>query len=137
MENGPVLYVGGDEDDRYLVTDALAAIGCTSEVVNFDDGDLLIEYLRSSAERPFFILCDLYLPKMSGLELKEMINADDQLKRRAIPFIFLSESVSEVDVEEAYMSLVQGFYVKAPTYQGLKDQLKAICQYWELATLPH
>ena len=136
MDNRPILYVGGDEDDRYLVTDALSAIGCTSKVVNFDNGPALIEYLKSSQDRPFFILCDLYLPKMTGLELKEVINSDDILKRRSIPFIFLSESVNPKDVDNAYMSLVQGFYVKAPTYEGLKDQLRAICDYWERATLP-
>lgn len=136
MENGPILYVGGDEDDRYLVTDALESIGCTNEVINFDNGKALIEYLNSNKERPFIILCDLYLPQMTGLELKEVINADDNLKRRTIPFIFLSETVNPMDVDDAYMSLVQGFYVKAPTFDGLKQQLRAICEYWELATLP-
>jgi len=136
MQNGPILYVGGDEDDRYLVTDALSEIGCTSEVVNFDHGQALIDYLRGSRQRPFMILCDLHLPQMTGLELKEAINTDDLLKRRTIPFIFLSESVNPKDVDDAYMSLVQGFYVKAPTFKGLKDQLRAICNYWELATLP-
>ena len=136
MQNNPILYVGGDEDDRYLVTDALAAVGYSSQVINFDNGPALIDYLRSSQDRPFLILCDLYLPQMTGLELKEAINADDKLKRRAIPFIFLSESVNPKDVDDAYMSLVQGFYIKARTYDGLKDQLRAICDYWERATLP-
>lgn len=136
MENGPILYVGGDEDDRYLVADALKSIGCTSEVINFDNGQALLNYLSGSEERPFIILCDLYLPGLTGLELKETINADDRLKRRTIPFIFLSDTVNPRDVDEAYMSLVQGFYIKAPTFEGLKDQLRAICEYWERATLP-
>jgi len=136
MENSPILYVGGDEDDRYLVTDALAAVGYTGKVINFDNGPALIDYLKGSKDRPFIILCDLYLPQMTGLELKDVINADDKLKRRAIPFIFLSDSVNPKDVDDAYMSLVQGFYVKARTYHGLKDQLRSICDYWERATLP-
>lgn len=136
MENGPILYVGGDEDDRVLIADALADIGCTSKLINFDNGYALIEHLRTVNDRPFLILCDLYLPKISGLELKELINGDDKLKRRAIPFIFLSDSVSPNDVEEAYMSLVQGFYVKSQTYEELKAQLAAICEYWQRATLP-
>jgi CheY-like chemotaxis protein len=136
MNNGPILYVGGDEDDRYLVTDALAFIGCSNKVINFDNGKALIDYLNSNEERPFIILCDLHLPQMTGLELKEIINSDEKLKRRTIPFIFLSESVNPKDVDDAYLSLVQGFYVKAPTYEGLKKQLRAICEYWDLATLP-
>ncbi|KAA6438005.1 response regulator [Dyadobacter flavalbus] len=136
MNDGPILYVGGDEDDRYLVTDALEAIGRSNKVINFDNGMVLVDYLKSNQERPFIILCDLYLPQMTGLELKEHINSDDQLKRRTIPFIFLSESVNPKDVDDAYMSLVQGFYVKVPTFEGLKKQLRIICEYWETATLP-
>ena len=136
MENSPILYVGGDEDDRYLVTDAIEAVGYTGKVINFNNGPALIEYLTSNQERPFIILCDLNLPQMTGLELKEVINADDKLKRRTIPFIFLSESVNPKDVDDAYMSLVQGFYVKARTYDGLKDQLRSVIDYWERATLP-
>ncbi|GGB96600.1 response regulator [Dyadobacter sediminis] len=136
MENNPILYVGGDEDDRYLVTDALRDIGCASQVVNFDNGNALIDYLSNSKSRPFLILCDFHLSGMSGMELKEEINSDVKLKKHSIPFIFLSESVNPKDVEEAYMSLVQGFYVKAPTYEGLKDQLQSICGYWERAVLP-
>jgi len=136
MENKPILYVGGDEDDRHLVTEALRDIGCASQVVNFDHGYALIDFLNNSRERPFMILCDFHLPRMTGMELKEQINSDAKLKKYSIPFIFLSESVNLQDVEEAYMSLVQGFYVKESTYEGLKDQLKAICEYWERAVLP-
>lgn len=136
MAERPILYVGGDDADRYLVTDALADNGAPYKVINFNNGNDLIQYLRSTADRPFVILCDLYLPQISGLELKEHINSDDRLKRKAIPFIFLSESVHPKDVEDAYMSLVQGFYLKAKNYEGLKSQLAAICEYWERATLP-
>ncbi|KAA6438462.1 response regulator [Dyadobacter flavalbus] len=136
MTNKTILYVGGDEDDRHLVTSALADVGCTNEVINFDNGEALIAYLNNIKNRPFLILCDFHLHGMTGMELKEEINADAKLKKYSIPFIFLSESVNSKDVEEAYMSLVQGFYVKAPSYEGLKDQLGSICGYWERAVLP-
>jgi len=136
MAKDAILYVGGDADDKYLVSNALSDIGCTSEVINFDNGYQLIDYLQQTDERPFFILCDLNIPQISGLELKEKINTDEELKKRSIPFIFLSDSVNPTDVDKAYLSLVQGFYLKPPTYEGLKDQLEFICGYWERAILP-
>ncbi|MBE9463808.1 response regulator [Dyadobacter subterraneus] len=136
MGKDAILYVGGDVDDKYLVASALSEIGCGSEVINFENGYQLINYLRETDERPFFILCDLNIPQISGLELKEKINADEQLKKRSIPFIFLSDSVNPKDVDEAYLSLVQGFYLKPPTFEALKDQLSFICGYWERAILP-
>ena len=136
MENGPILYVGGDPDDRFLVEQALGEIGCSSEVINFDNGYELVDYLRETENRPFFILCDLHIPRITGLELKELINSDENLKKRSIPFIFLSESINPKDVDDAYMSLVQGFYAKPSNYEDLKDQLSAICNYWARAVLP-
>jgi CheY-like chemotaxis protein len=136
MENGPILYVGGDPDDRFLVENALADIGSDSEVINFDNGYELVDYLRNTEIRPFFILCDLHIPQITGLELKELINSDEDLKKRSIPFIFLSENINPKDVEDAYISLVQGFYLKPSDYEDLKDQLLAICNYWERAVLP-
>ncbi|MCF2443610.1 response regulator [Dyadobacter sp. CY345] len=136
MGKDAILYVGGDLDDKFLVSTALSDIGCESKVVNFDNGYQLLEYLRNTEERPFFILCDLNIPQITGLELKEKINADDELKKRSIPFIFLSDSVNPRDVDEAYLSLVQGFYLKPPTYDALKEQLSYICGYWERAILP-
>ena len=136
MENGPILYVGGDPDDRFLVEQALGEIGSESEVINFDNGYQLVDYLRQTETRPFLILCDLYIPQITGLELKELINSDENLKKRSIPFIFLSESVNARDVDDAYMSLVQGFYVKPANYAELKELLSAICNYWQRAVLP-
>jgi len=136
MENGPILYVGGDPDDRFLVEQALGEIGSTSDVINFDNGYQLVEYLKTTEIRPFLILCDLHIPQITGLKLKELINSDENLKKRSIPFIFLSDSVNPSDVDEAYMSLVQGFYLKPSNYDDLKDQLSAICNYWERAVLP-
>lgn len=136
MHDEPIIYVGGDPDDHYLLANALSDIGCANELINLTDGPALIEYMTSTGRKPFLILCDLHLPGMSGIELRDMINDDDRLKKLAIPFIFLSEVVSSKDVEKAYLSLVQGFYKKASDYEELKDQLQAICNYWLKAIHP-
>jgi len=62
--------------------------------------------------RHFLVLCDLHIPQITGLKLKELINSDENRKNCPIPFIFLLESVNPSDVDEASLSMVQGFYVK-------------------------
>ncbi|QRR02446.1 response regulator [Dyadobacter sandarakinus] len=136
MQDEPIYYIGGDEEDQHQVTRALAEIGIPNKLVHFEDGPQLMDHMRTTHTKPFLILCDLRLPGMSGLELREEINNDRKLRSMSIPFIFLSESVPPRDVERAYLSLVQGFYQKPSDYDELKEQLQIICQYWARAIRP-
>ena len=52
------------------------------------DGVEALSYLRETNDEIFIILCDLNMPKMDGLELKGMIELTAELKIKAIPFIF-------------------------------------------------
>lgn len=67
---------------------------------------------------------------MSGLELRRAINGADFLRRKAIPFIILTDFATAENVKEAYDLTVQGFYRKAATMPQLKEQLKLIVTYW-------
>jgi CheY-like chemotaxis protein len=73
---------------------------------------------------------------LSGLELLEKINADYKLKMKAIPFIFLSNSNSAKDVEQAYALGAQGYYVKPLLLDELSEIFKGIVNYWKMAQIP-
>jgi len=133
---GPILYIEDDNDDQMLVQMALKEIDCQNELLMFNNGMQAIDYLRTTKDKPFLILCNLRLPGMSGLELKDFLNQDLELKKKSIPFVFLSGIVNPVDVETAYLQLVQGFYKKEKIFEELKDQLKAILEYWYKAIHP-
>ncbi|QRR00714.1 response regulator [Dyadobacter sandarakinus] len=136
MQESPIIYVGGDDDDRYLVGSALDELGFENEIIYFNVGTQLVDYLNSAHTKPFIILCDLNLPGMSGLELRETLNQEDSIRGLSIPFIFLSEVIRPKDINQAYQSLVQGFYKKPSDFQGLKNLLSAIYTYWSLAVHP-
>ena len=62
-----VLLVEDDEDDQYLIKEAVQALGLPNEVRFFSNGQLALDYLEITAEQPFIILCDINMPIMNGL----------------------------------------------------------------------
>jgi CheY-like chemotaxis protein len=135
--NGPILCIDDDEDDQYLICQALNQLMLPNPVVLLTDGQQALDYLLATQERPFLILCDINMPLMNGLELRRQVNASEYLRKKSIPFVFLTTTASEYSVEEAYKESVQGFYQKATTYPALSRQLKLIVEYWQNCLHPN
>ncbi len=68
---------------------------------------------------------------MNGLELRKIINADDYLRLKSVPFVFFSTSADEYAVRQAYELTVQGYFVKRYSIPEIKETLKLIINYWE------
>ncbi|GGB95425.1 response regulator [Dyadobacter sediminis] len=134
--SGPIFLVEDDEDDQLLITQALREIGITNRVLFFQDGIQVIEYLGSSHEQPFLIICDINLPLMNGIEIRNYIENSPLLKERAVPFLFFTTSDHSKTVQEAFKTTVQGYFVKSSNYPKLKEDLTVILKYWQLCLLP-
>ncbi len=68
---------------------------------------------------------------MDGLELRRAINENSFLKKKSIPFIFISEFADPDDVSAAYELSVQGFFIKPNSVDDLQAKMKMIVQYWD------
>jgi CheY-like chemotaxis protein len=133
--NGPIICI--DDDDQYLIRQALEQLALPNQIITLADGQQALDFLLDTHERPFLILCDINMPLMNGLELRRKVNASDYLRKKSIPFVFLTTTASEYSVEEAYKESVQGFYQKATTYEALCQQLKLIISYWQNCLHPN
>lgn len=134
---GPIISVEDDEDDQYLIRRGLEALGVSNKLLFFPNGLAALEYLEKMIEQPFLILCDINMPLMNGLELRQRINSSENLRRKSIPFIYLTTASNSELVRTAYDQTVQGFYKKATTYQGLQEQLALIVAYWKSCLHPN
>src|SRR5688500_6278731 len=129
-KKGPLIIVEDDIDDQEIIREVFDSLGLKNTLLLFSDGFEALTYLQTTAEQPFLILCDINLPKINGLELRERINADEKLRKKSIPFIFFSTNAGRDAVEKAYDLTVQGFFVKNHTLQELRDTLSLIVNYW-------
>jgi CheY-like chemotaxis protein len=122
--------VEDDADDQYFIRTICDKLGLVGELIFFEDGQKALNYLQNTERKTFLILCDINMPVMNGLELRRKIQENEHLRKKSIPFIFLSTAARPKEVEEAYDLTVQGFFVKASQLSEMEKSLDLILNYW-------
>jgi CheY-like chemotaxis protein len=136
MNNRPIIIIDDDDEDLEFIKSAFAELSVENEIIVFDDGFEFLDFIRSTEKAVFFILCDVNMRKINGLQLKKMIYDDERLRLKCVPFIFMSTSRASTAVMEAYSYGVQGYFVKPPTFELLKDLMQFILNYWNHSERP-
>lgn len=137
-KSGPILIVEDDIDDQEIYLEILNQLGIDNKLIFFPLASKALEYLKTTIEKPFVILCDINLPVMNGIEFKQHIDYDPYLRNKSIPFIFFSTSAERSQVNKAYTELtVQGFFKKESSIEEIAKSLSVILAYWELCKHPN
>src|SRR4051812_47643546 len=87
---GPIVIVEDDIDDQHILEEVMSELAIPNERIFFTRSDDAINYLKTTTAQPFLIVCDINLPGLNGLQFKQQLDADDQLKKKSIPFIFFT-----------------------------------------------
>jgi len=135
--SGKIVVIEDDKDDQELMVQAIKEINVPNELMFFDSCPEALDFLIKTNDSIFLILSDMNLPKMTGAELKEIINCNEYLKRKAVPFVFLTTTADEAAVEKAYEDMSQGFFVKPADFGALKEILQMIITYWKYCKHPN
>ena len=137
-KSGPIVLVEDDLDDRDLFESAVEELNLGNKIVWFPETESAMEFLNTTNKRVFIIFCDINLPGKNGLEFKKDIDADPELRKKSIPFVFFSTNTNQKDVNEAYQEMVvQGFFKKPNGYVSLKAMLSNILMYWQTCKHPN
>ena len=135
--NGPVIIIEDDEDDIHIMEEVFKSLPMPNPVLYFRECEKVYKYLKTTREKPFLIFSDINLPGMSGMELKKKINEEADIRRKSIPFVFLTTTSNHVIVLESYELLSQGFFTKPDTIAGIKNMMEMIFNYWRIAQHPN
>jgi len=134
---GPIILIEDDANDLDVIAAALKENKFLNEPRSFTQAKDALEYLINTAEQPFIILCDIRMAGMNGLDLRSLINQNEYLRKKSIPFVFFTALVSQDIINEAYELGVQGFFEKPAGYELLKKQLHSIVSYWSNCLHPN
>ena len=138
MKTGPVIIVDDDQDDTDILEEVLKKLNVPNELVSFQNTHDTFQYLKNLDDKPFIIISDVNLPGENGIEFKQRIDEDEQLKKKSIPFVFHSTSAEPKFVENAYLKMtVQGYFVKGNSYRDIKNTFKMIFEYWQVCRHPN
>lgn len=128
-----ILLVEDDEVDVKAVQRAFKKHKIASTVVVAKDGIEGWAALQNM-KRPFLILLDVNLPRMSGLELLRMIRHDENFHDTVV--FVLTASAEEKHKSEAYNLNVAGFLQKSKAGTGFIRAIEMIEQYCKVNEFP-
>ena len=135
-KTGPIIIIEDDGEDMELLSDVFKELKVENEIVFFNDSSLALEYLTKTDHEPFLILSDIEMPKLNGMQLREQINANEDMRLKCTPYLFFSTWAEQKFVVEAYSKSVQGFFIKPHDWDHLMHTIKAIIEYWKECESP-
>ncbi|MBD2753064.1 response regulator [Spirosoma validum] len=130
MDEHPIIFIDADDDDHEMFKQALLELALPHPILVFANGQTALDYLTTTTDIPFLIISEISMPGMNGLELRKQIDQTPELRKKCIPFIFMTSPVVDHLVEEAYELTIQGMFEKKETFAAWKAQLAAIIAYW-------
>ena len=135
ITNKPILLVEDDQVDVMTVMRALKEIKVTNPVVNMENGEEALKYLRDpDSAKPCIILLDLNMPIMNGFEFLQVVKHDAQLKR--IPVVVLTTSEEQQDKVNSFDLGVAGYIAKPVDYRRFVEVMRSIDAYWTISEMP-
>jgi CheY-like chemotaxis protein len=136
-KSGPIIVIEDDLDDQEILGEVFKLLGCKNEIIFFGDGELALDYLLKTDIKPFIIFSDINMPKLNGMELREKVHQNEDLRLKSIPYLFFSTVAEQQNVIDAYSKSVQGFFIKPSNFNELKSIIKTIIEYWQSCVSPN
>ena len=133
MNGIEILLVEDTPADVMLTREAFEEAQFPHRLHHARDGVEALMFLRREdrfvqAVRPDVILMDLNMPRMSGLEVLDILKADDVL--RSIPVIVLTTSRAETDIWRSYDLHANAYIPKPVSIAEFVDVVRTLGNFW-------
>ncbi|MBA4167117.1 MAG: response regulator [Chitinophagaceae bacterium] len=134
---GPIIIIEDDFDDQQMLKEIFAELQVDNELLLLPDGASALRYLEQPSVKPFLVISDINLPRMSGFEVRAKIDQHPEIRIRCVPYVFLSTASSKDTICDAYALSVQGFFTKPNNFKDLKETIRCILHYWQVGKAPN
>jgi len=135
MKKKVVLLVEDNQDDELLTLRAFHKNNIANNIVVVRDGVEALDYLFGTGEYadnvpslPEFVLLDLNLPRVSGLEVLKKVRDDPRTK--TLPVVVLTSSNEESDLAKSYQFGANSYIRKPVDFDSFVDAVRQLGMYW-------
>ena len=142
MKCDSILLVEDNHQDEMLVLRALRKINLANHVDVVRDGQQALDYLTATGEfadrrdidLPSFVMLDINLPRVSGLEVLERLRAAP--KTKLLPVVIMTSSDEERDRLRSYEVGCNSFVRKPLDFTEFAETVARLGIYWAAVNLP-
>lgn len=136
MSDKLILVVEDNPDHLELTVLTLEELGVRAEIAVARDGAEALDYLlgqgrhagRDTRKQPSFILLDMKLPKLSGLDVLRSVRSNPLTA--LVPVIMLTSSSEQSDMVACYQSGANSFVRKPVDFVDFTEKLNRLQAYW-------
>lgn len=131
-----ILVVEDNPDHLELTVLTLEESGVRAEIAVARDGVEALDYLfgqgkyagRDTQRQPSFVLLDMKLPKLSGLDVLRSVRSNPLTA--LVPVIMLTSSSEHSDMAACYQSGASSFVRKPVDFIDFTEKLNRLQAYW-------
>jgi two-component system, response regulator len=135
VDHKTILLVEDDRDQVVLAMRALRKHGIVAEVdevVVAGNGEEALDYLFGEGSHagtmPEFVLLDVHLPKIDGLQVLGRLRDDE--RTRLLPVILFSFSNEHEDVVKGYELGANSYVTKPANFDRFSEAMRYMGWYW-------
>ena len=115
MKKDVVILIAEDDIGHFLLAKRqLRSAGVSSKIIHFPDGQLVSDFLKDvcikDKETSYFLLLDIRMPKIDGIEILEYVKKHPDLKD--IPVVIVTTSDNPLNVLRCRQLKCDGYLVK-------------------------
>lgn len=121
MNQQTIYLVDDDEDDRFLIREAVTGIIDNVQVIEFENGVDFLDQIRQPDLdlKSTLIILDINMPRLSGLEVITMLRSEQA--GRNLPIVAISTASDEWLVSQVLSCGASRFFTKPETLNGMQQ----------------
>ena len=136
MTSKGILLVEDNPQDELLILRVLRKAMVANRIDVVRDGQQALDYLFHEGEfarpgggdLPVVVLLDVYLPRLSGLEVLQRLRADE--RTRLLPVVILTSSDEDRDRLQSYEHGANSFVRKPLDFAEFAETVARLGVYW-------
>ncbi|MBT3606097.1 MAG: response regulator [Candidatus Latescibacteria bacterium] len=142
VEDVDILVAEDDSGHAILVKRNLKRAGLANDILHFQDGQAILDFLFRRGEGPmrvynrgYVLLLDIKMPKVDGVEVLRQLKQDDELKK--LPVIMVTTTNNPKEIDECYRLWCSHYITKPVDYDAFVETIQKLGLFLKIVQLPH
>lgn len=137
--NLKILLADDEKGHVDLIIRNLRRTGISNEIIHFDNGQDIIDFLKviEKEDKPlesYLVLLDIRMPKVDGFDVLKYIKTSHKLK--SIPVIMITTTDDPTEVQRCHDLGCNNYVTKPIEYQEFVEAIKRLGLFIQIVKVP-